>query len=88
MEELGRTMSAEEFGLWCAFHALEPWGEARADLRAGIIAATVANYAGKSRRANAPAAKPADFLPPANGHDETAEQEPDVRGHFLGKRAP
>jgi len=46
---------------WQAFAALEPFGEERADLRAGIVAATVANCMarGKGRRSF----KPRDFMP-------------------------
>jgi hypothetical protein len=49
---LGRTVSElsapgvlphAEFVQWCQFYNLEPWGEHKADLRAGIIASTVAN---------------------------------------------
>jgi hypothetical protein len=36
-------MSAEEFGEWQAMYLIEPWGEWPADLRAGIIASTIAN---------------------------------------------
>ena len=45
------------------FYGLEPWGELRADFRAGEICATVANYAGKVRSDQAPPAGPGDFMP-------------------------
>lgn len=38
-------LNAREFAEWIAYWNIEPWGEERADLRAGIIAATVANAA-------------------------------------------
>jgi len=50
-------MSAREFGLWRAYYAAEPWGEYRADLRAGLSTSTLVNM--QSKRANL---KPADFL--------------------------
>jgi hypothetical protein len=39
-----------------AYYMLEPWGEERSDLRAGIIASTMANVMGNK-------SKPADFMP-------------------------
>ena len=52
--------------MWYAYLALEPIGtfqeNLRADYRAGVIAATVANYAGKTRIDGAEPAHPADFF--------------------------
>lgn len=62
LAELG-SMTAKEFALWQAEYLARPWGEERADLRAGIIASTVANYAGKQRAENAGLAVPKDFMP-------------------------
>lgn len=61
--ELGAVMSSAEFSLWLALWDEDQWGELRADERAGIVAATVANYAGMQRRADAGPAMPADFMP-------------------------
>ena len=36
-------MTAQEFGEWMALYELEPWGETRADIRAGVISSTIAN---------------------------------------------
>lgn len=53
-------MDARQWGLWCAYHGLEPFGEERADLRAGITSATFANcFRGK----NTPAFTPKQFMP-------------------------
>lgn len=52
-------ISAAEFAEWQAFYAIEPFGEERADLRAAIIAATVAN----SMRVKGRVLTPADFMP-------------------------
>ena len=53
-------IDSREFSEWIAYHGLEPFGEERADLRAGIVAATVANvHRGRGQRA----LKPADFMP-------------------------
>ncbi len=55
-----REISSREFAEWIAYDQLEPFGEQRADLRAGITAATVANVnRGKGQRPFAAA----DFMP-------------------------
>lgn len=53
-------MSSTEFNSWKAFYLLEPFGTAREDERAGVIAATVANV---FRPKNRPAIKPEKFFP-------------------------
>jgi len=52
-------MSVEEFRSWVEFYEEEPFGDVRADLRAGVVAATVARMlGGKTARP-----KPIDFMP-------------------------
>ena len=46
---------------WQVFAALEPFGEERADLRAGIVASVIANCLARGR--GKPAFKPRDFMP-------------------------
>ena len=46
---------------WIAYSEVEPFGEWRADLRAGIIASTIANCL--SRKKGRPAFKPSQFMP-------------------------
>jgi hypothetical protein len=54
-----RDMTASDLLEWEALYAIDPWGEQRADLRAGIIAsATVAPHCRKHQMP-----KPADFMP-------------------------
>lgn len=55
-----RAMSARQFEEWAAFYYQEPWGDFRADLRAGIVASTIANI---HRKPRAPAFTPVDFMP-------------------------
>ena len=55
-------LSSPEVTELLAFHALEPFGEERADLRAGIVASTVANFAGR-QLAEGVHKKPADYMP-------------------------
>jgi hypothetical protein len=54
-------ISAEQFIEWGAFERIEPFGELRADLRAGKIAAAIVN-ANPWRPKGARAAVPADFF--------------------------
>lgn len=55
-------VDADQFAEWVAYSDVEPWGEERADLRAGIIAAEIANtpprFVGKVGRF-----RPADLMP-------------------------
>jgi hypothetical protein len=53
-------ISSHTFAEWLAFRRLEPWGEERADLRAGIIASTMAN---SMRGKKGKPFKPQDFMP-------------------------
>lgn len=60
LAQLERDMTAAEFMEWCAYYTIEPWGEERADLRAAIVAATVANgNRGKKQKPY----KVEDFMP-------------------------
>ena len=53
-------IDSAEFSEWMAYYRMDPRGEERADLRAGIVAATVANAArGRKSRTF----KPKDFMP-------------------------
>jgi len=68
--DLRRRMSAEEFTQWAAFYRLEPWGEARADLRSGVVASLLFNiHKGKDTEP----LSPADFLLFQDKEARTAE---------------
>jgi hypothetical protein len=69
--ELGERITAEEFGHWWALYLQEPWAEARADIAAGMIAATLANV---NRGRDTPPFKPLDFAPYLHPRD-TASKE-------------
>lgn len=56
-----------------AYYVVDPWGEERADLRAGIIASTTANVMGGSKEP----LRPADFMP--NYNDDKSEPEDERR---------
>ena len=58
--ELLARISSRELTEWALYAEMEPFGETRADLRAGIVASTMANlYQKKGSKALAPA----DFMP-------------------------
>jgi hypothetical protein len=87
LAELGETMTSEEFDLWLELHRSNgPWDDTRGDVHAGIIAATIANYAGMSRKQGAPLASPFDFMPFAKRQDEE-ESEPDPVAYFKAIKA-
>jgi hypothetical protein len=72
VRELERTLSYPELAEWVATYEAEPWDEWRADLRAGIVASTVANChstKGKFR--------PRDFMPDFKRRKEQVEQTPE-----------
>jgi hypothetical protein len=52
-------ISARTLREWMAYYALDPWGDERADLRSGIVAATLANI----HRGKRAAFRPRDFMP-------------------------
>lgn len=82
LEELGRTMTSHEFSLWVELYLENQWGEMFAYERAGIIASTVANYAGMMRPKSAEPARPSDFMPMKPKGAEQEEVEPDPVEYF------
>lgn len=57
VRELLARCTGAELTEWLAYYSLEPFGEERADLRAGIVASTIARANGSK------SAKPSDFMP-------------------------
>lgn len=82
---LGRTlhelsaMSGLEFDMWREYYIKNPWGDRREDLRAALIAQTVANHAGMRR--NEPASLK-DFLLDFNPKESAPLESPDPMQHF------
>lgn len=60
-------MPATELSEWQRFYVDEPFGEVRADLRAGIVAKTVAQMMGGNRKVSA-----MDFMPIVRREHEAA----------------
>ena len=74
-------MNSRELTEWMAYAKLEPFGDLRADLRAGIVASTVANaQRGRKRRP----LKPEDFMPYAKAE---RHRNPDHKGLSARLRA-
>lgn len=74
MGELLARISSRELSEWMAYFELDPFGQERADLRAGIVASTVANTARdpKKRRRQW---MPKDFMPQFDRPRQTWEQQ-------------
>lgn len=60
--ELDATLTVSEYLLLATAESIEPRGEVRADLRAGIISSTIVN-SNPWRKAGSNPVKPADFMP-------------------------
>lgn len=57
--EAQSRISSAEFAEWIAYDRIDPYGQERADLRAGMIASTIANFSTvKGKQFTA-----ADFMP-------------------------
>ena len=87
--ELQRRMSSREFTEWAVYYELEPFGEERADLRAGIVASTVANTARDPKKRHK-AFEPKEFMPQfgeqeAPDADELLEKVVLINAMFGGK---
>lgn len=61
MGELLATISSRELAEWALYAELEPFGATRADVRAGIVAATVANVNRDPKKRKEPYT-PGDFF--------------------------
>jgi uncharacterized protein DUF4035 len=70
-----QEIDSREFSAWLAYWQLEPWGEGRADLRAGIITSTMANI---HRGRDTEAFTPRDFMPTFDAAPPTPEDHDDL----------
>jgi len=62
VDRLLAELSTREFDEWLAYYQIEPWGEERGDVRAGIIASTIANVNRNPKQRRKPYS-PKDFMP-------------------------
>ena len=70
VREIEDTMPASELTEWALFYQMHPFGEFRADLRAGIVASVIAQTAGNKT------AKPSDFMPLVAKEDAATRHGP------------
>jgi len=57
-------MDSRELAEWMAYYRIEPFGENRADYRAGVISSVLANI---NKKKGSKAFKPEDFVPQFDG---------------------
>ena len=74
MDAMLAEMSAKQLREWMEFYRIDPWSEERADIRAAIVAHTVAVSSGASRKDKRPM-KIEDFMPEF-GAREKAKAKP------------
>lgn len=74
--ELQERVSSREFAEYWAHFQLEPWGVEREDLRAGIVASTIAN-ANRDPKKRAKPFTPDQFMPQSAdpAEDEEVDEE-------------
>ncbi len=82
-DKLLRELTARQYAEWIEFYGVDPFGEQRADLRAGIICATMNNrWRGKHEQAM----QPADFMTyhrePEQSPEEIKRQLRGILGQF------
>lgn len=76
--ELLNTMSATEIRDWQIYDSLEPFGEERADLRMGILAALMINL--RRTKPSDKVYKPRDFMP--NFYEDGEKKQGDLVSRF------
>lgn len=72
--ELLDRISSRELSEWMVYAQLEPFGEARADLRAGIVASTMANTVRDPKRRKKPFG-PEEFMPQFDKEPQTPDEQ-------------
>lgn len=85
--EMLNRMSSRELTEWQLYAHIEPFGEDRADLRAGTIASTVANTARDPKKQRDPF-KPTDFMPFHEEPEPTDEERAQKIMAVLGWPGP
>lgn len=76
-------MSSAEFSLWIEAYRDDQWGDVWHDWRAGMIASTVANFAGKTLAKGMRGTTAKDFMPQiVKDEEENTVCEPDPFAFF------
>jgi hypothetical protein len=68
-------MPLEEFATWQAYYEIDPFGEDRADLRAGIVASVIANANRDPKRKPTPFTAQ-DFMPLVRESQRAQQRKP------------
>lgn len=76
-------MSSHELTEWMAYASIEPFGEDRADLRAGMISSVIANT-NRDPKKRAEPYEPIDFMPFAEKPEPTPDQLAGKIARMLG----
>lgn len=76
--ELLERIEARELTEWMAFYQLEPFGDARADLRAGTITAMIANVNRDAKKRRKPY-QPQDFMPQFDAPEKKPASWEDIK---------
>lgn len=77
LEELCASMSSAEFSLWASAYKDDQWGEMWEDWRMGVVASTIANFAGKTLPKGAQGTTAKDFMPKFGNQEEETVSSPD-----------
>ena len=80
VETMLATISSRELAEWIAYYGLEPFGQDREALHAGIIAATVAN----ANAAKGKTYQPSDFMPDFDRKEQTADDMRAILNQMAG----
>lgn len=80
-EELLDSMSGRELAEWMAFYQVEPFGDVRGDLQAGIVASTLANIHRDQKKRPKPYG-PEEFMPKFD-RPKRAPRWGDVQRHMM-----
>ena len=70
VRELLARVDSRELSEWMAYYQLDPFGNVREDLQAGIVASTIANV---NRGKNDKAFQPSDFMPLMEKSEQTVD---------------
>ena len=70
VRELLARVDSRELSEWMAYYQLDPFGNVREDLHAGIVASTIANV---NRGKNDKAFQPSDFMPFMEKPEQTVD---------------
>ena len=76
-------MDMVEFNRWMQYYEEEPWGEERADMRMGILAAQQANI-NRDRKKRSKPFTPADFMPKFGAKKKARAGKPTGKGPYKG----